>query len=95
MATDPPRVWNKRDPNVPTGAVYVGRPSKWGNRFKLRYSDDADRQRVIAEYRWWLTSDTERCARAKRELRGKHLVCWCAPAPCHAEVLLEIANADD
>ncbi len=30
---------------------------------------------------------------AKQELRGKNLACWCAPgAPCHADVLLEIAN---
>ncbi|ATN65310.1 hypothetical protein A3857_18520 [Cereibacter sphaeroides] len=28
-----------------------------------------------------------------RELRGKDLACWCQPgAPCHADVLLEIAN---
>lgn len=27
-------------------------------------------------------------------LRGKNLACWCPPgAPCHAEVLLELANA--
>jgi len=26
-------------------------------------------------------------------LRGKDLVCWCAPLPCHADVLLELANA--
>jgi hypothetical protein len=31
--------------------------------------------------------------RAKRELRGKNLACWCAlDEPCHADVLLEIAN---
>lgn len=29
-----------------------------------------------------------------RELRGKDLACWCPLAqPCHADVLLEIANA--
>lgn len=29
----------------------------------------------------------------KRELRGKNLACWCKPGtPCHADVLLEIAN---
>ena len=29
------------------------------------------------------------------ELRGKNLACWCRPGtPCHADVLLEIANAD-
>ena len=29
----------------------------------------------------------------KHELKGKDLVCWCAPQPCHADVLLEIANS--
>lgn len=28
------------------------------------------------------------------ELRGKNLACWCMPGrPCHADVLLEMANA--
>jgi hypothetical protein len=27
------------------------------------------------------------------ELRGKDLICWCAPKPCHADVLLDLANA--
>jgi len=30
----------------------------------------------------------------KRELRGKDLMCWCRlDHPCHADVLLEIANS--
>jgi hypothetical protein len=29
---------------------------------------------------------------ARDKLRGKDLVCWCPPGPCHADVLLEIAN---
>lgn len=36
---------------------------------------------------------------AARELRGKNLACWCPlvdkdgnPVPCHADVLLELAN---
>lgn len=34
-------------------------------------------------------------ANAPRELRGKNLACWCKPGdPCHADVLLELANAD-
>jgi hypothetical protein len=29
-----------------------------------------------------------------RELAGKDLACWCKPdAPCHADVLLRLANA--
>lgn len=43
-----PRVWNKRDPNVPPDAVYVGRPSKWGNDFKI---GDMDRATVIEHFR--------------------------------------------
>jgi hypothetical protein len=31
---------------------------------------------------------------ALHELRGKELVCWCAPERCHAEVLIELANAE-
>jgi len=37
----------------------------------------------------------------RRELRGKNLACWCPlykdgkRVPCHADVLLEIANAED
>lgn len=31
----------------------------------------------------------------RRELRGKDLVCWCPlDQPCHADVLLELANRD-
>ena len=29
----------------------------------------------------------------RKELKGKDLVCWCAPKSCHADILLEIANA--
>jgi hypothetical protein len=32
--------------------------------------------------------------RARTELRGRHLACWCAnDQPCHAEILLRVANA--
>lgn len=32
----------------------------------------------------------------RAELRGKDLSCWCAPdLPCHADVLLELANAGE
>jgi hypothetical protein len=32
-------------------------------------------------------------AEVRRELRGKNLACWCKEGPCHADVLLEIANS--
>ena len=30
-----------------------------------------------------------------RELRGKDLVCWCAPRACHADILLVVANKEE
>ena len=72
--------------------VYVGRPSKWGNPFKL--TAEQDREKVIAQYQEWLMRQPKLLADAKRELRGKVLACWCAPKACHGDVLLEIANAE-
>lgn len=87
-----PRVWNKRDSNCPTSAVYVGRPSKWGNPYKIGVH--GTREEVIALYRYYVTVlHPEFAEGARIELRKRHLVCWCAPLPCHADVLFEIANA--
>lgn len=33
--------------------------------------------------------------RAVNDLRGKRLGCWCAPEPCHAEVLARLADGED
>jgi len=85
------RVLNKRIHGVPAGAVYVGRPSKWGNPYGAG-RDDANRAVAIEQYEWWLDRNPPLLA-ALPELRGKDLVCWCAPKPCHADVLLRRANA--
>jgi hypothetical protein len=69
--------------------VYVGRPSKWGNPFVI--GRDGTRDEVMAKYRDWILRQPALVA-ALHELRGKHLVCWCAPGRCHAEVLIELAN---
>ena len=74
--------------------VYVGRPTKWGNPFRLKR--EADRQEVLANYRDYmmLTVQGQKLqGEAKIELRGKVLGCHCAPKMCHADVLAEIANA--
>jgi hypothetical protein len=55
-----PRVWNKRDPNLPPGAVYVGRPSRYGNPFHMRNKhDEAERAAVVRRYRDYLLHDNE------------------------------------
>lgn len=86
------KVWNKRDPNVPAAAIYVGRPTKWGNPFRV--GRDGSRDEVIQKYRMYLKLPAHKHlqADARVELRGKDLVCWCAPLACHADVLLELAN---
>lgn len=89
-----PRVWSKRKgaEKPPKGAVYVGRPSRFGNPFKL--DDERDREDVLKKYEEWLLSQPELVAEVKKELKGKHLVCWCAPLLCHADALLRIANEE-
>jgi len=77
--------------------VYIGRPSKWGNPFVLPAGAPAEcRDRVIAAYRAWIFHPDQNELRnaARRELRGKVLGCFCAPLPCHGDVLAEIANED-
>jgi len=86
-----PRVYNKHLRDVPYSAVYVGRPTKWGNPFAI--GKDGTREEVIVKYRKWLTYERpDLVEMAFRELRGKDLVCWCHPKACHADVLLELAN---
>lgn len=70
--------------------VYIGRPSKWGNPFRLE--DGQDRVAVIHQYREWLLKQPELLA-AIPSLRGRILGCWCKPQPCHGDVLAELANA--
>ncbi len=86
-----PSVLNKRTSGVPRGAVYIGRPSKWGNPFVI--GRDGTRDQVVAKYRAHLLGNAALMA-ALPEQRGKNLVCWCAPLACHGDVLLELANAD-
>ena len=76
--------------------VYIGGPMRgyrdegWGNPFKI--GRDGNRGEVIEKYRALILDSRELQARARRELRGKILGCWCAPLSCHGDVLLEIAN---
>lgn len=126
---------------MPEGAVYVGRPSKWGNPYLLgvakvrmpaidgsefeyegrlhkkagercpfNHSDGhytwhqvefATRAQVVELFRRAVLTDTGRyrntpsVAEIRAELRGRDLACWCPlDQPCHADVLLAIANGE-
>lgn len=86
-----PRVLHKRG-RIPANAVYVGRPSPFGNPFIVGV--DGERGECIELFKYWIHRPEQDALRErmKSELAGKDLVCHCAPLPCHAEVILEIVN---
>jgi hypothetical protein len=84
------KVLNKHHAGIPVGAIYIGRGSKLGNPFRIGQHGDC--AAVIAKYELWL-ADQHHLLRALDELRGHDLVCFCAPATCHGDLLLRLANA--
>lgn len=89
---------------MPPNTVCVSRPSAWGNTFKVGVDGDAaecvrkfykamvpydHHGRTLADY----LLSVANIQAIQHDLRGKHLACWCPIGqPCHADVLLEIAN---
>lgn len=93
----PKRIQRKRTKGwkMPENSVYVGRPTWWGNPFQgCGYPDEQ-----VADYKHWvMTSDSDwaNWVRANiHKLKGRNLACWCQlDQPCHADVLLELANQE-
>lgn len=88
----PVRVQRRRDRGwrMPPGAVYVGRPSRWGNPWPV---DEVGAEVAVTRYRAALLADPARRAAVRRELGGRDLACWCPlGGPCHADVLLDLTN---
>lgn len=81
------KVLNKRNS---ANGVYIGRPSKWGNPFVI--GKDGSRNDVVQKYEEYIRLQPDLILAAKKELKGKDLVCFCAPLACHGDVLLKIAN---
>ena len=78
----------KAGAGVPAGAVYIGRGSKWGNPFRI--GTDGSREEVIEKSRRHLWTEIQAGRvdiAALAALHCKTLGCWCAPRPCHREVL--------
>ena len=96
---------------MPPNTVKVTRPGKWGNQFKIGETFQAiDDGGNVDEFVCNSAAEAVECYQnyinsqfgmdlfdeAQRELRGKNLACWCRHGePCHADVLLAIANADE
>jgi len=85
---------------MPPNTVSVCRPGKFGNPFKV--TEDRSHAQAVSAFRIWLavegcTADMperkQRILESLHELRGKNLACYCKEgSPCHADVLLELAN---
>jgi hypothetical protein len=90
---------------MPEEAIYVGRPTKWGNPWRTAPAFESagiripeitiesavalHRQQMLARIAQWPSLKAELIA----ELRGHDLCCWCRlDQPCHADVLIELAN---
>jgi hypothetical protein len=70
--------------------VYVGRPSKWGNPYKL--GRDGDIAQVLEKYVRYVLGRQD-LMRSLHELKGKRLGCWCkGKHDCHARVLVGLAT---
>lgn len=90
---------------LPAGAISVARPTKWGNpwtivggrRAGFNGTDAEVAGMVVAMFRNGLAANlpvVATIAADLHQLRGKSLACWCPLGqPCHADVLLELANA--
>ena len=92
---------------LPANAVNVARPTRWGNPFLVgQHGDAAECVHLYARMLGGCyavvdglsVSDLRERARWIREhlaeIRGRDLACWCRlDKPCHADVLMEVANA--
>lgn len=79
---------------MPAGAVKVDRSTRWGNP----YVGDGphDRAKMVALFAAYCARPEQAAfvAAVQAALRGKDLACWCPlDGPCHADVLLVLANA--
>jgi hypothetical protein len=75
------------------GAEPIWRGTKFGNPFSI--NGTTRRADAIARFENWIKHQPDLIAAAKVELRGKNLICYCAPRRCHGDVLLRIANSTD
>lgn len=89
--TDLTVVVNKR---TATYDVYIGRPSIFGNPFKIGV--DGSREEVIEKFKAYFYKRTKMDEEFRANilrLRGKVLGCYCKPLSCHGDVIAEYLNS--
>jgi hypothetical protein len=101
----PKRIQRKRTKGWkwPDGAIYVGRPTIYGNPFKVGCNPPQfgtslpcrcrNAKEAVDAFRYYAKLKAKLFPEWIKPLRGHDLACWCKLGdPCHADVLLEIAN---
>jgi hypothetical protein len=94
----------------PPDTIIVMRGSRWGNPFVVAprlapgskinrrsrtYTAVPTAEDAVMHFREYMAASPERQAEARRDLRGFDLACNCQlDQPCHADVLLAIANGE-
>ena len=75
------KVHNRHHKTAPPGAVYIG----------VHGTSEEVRQK----FKVYVEGRPKLMAAIKEYLKGKDLVCSCAPKPCHGDYLLELANGEE
>jgi hypothetical protein len=81
----------RKGARLPPGTIVVTRPTKWGNPHPLSLG----REEAVRRYRQDLLAGrlVITVGDVERELRRRDLACYCPlDQPCHADLLLELAN---
>lgn len=85
----PPRVLNVHHDVIPARSVNIRSPSVYANPFEGKFlTHDED----IDAFEKWFDTNFFLKDLVKKALRGRSLVCTCAPARCHGDILLKVAN---
>lgn len=100
-------VVNKKTHTPTDRDVYIGRGgrglkcSPLANPYKI--TKDCTREQSIDMYRSWfdiaitdnpmVTHESSVILRMAQEPGGVNLVCWCAPLPCHGDVIKEMIES--
>jgi len=97
--------WIENDNNIyigRAGIVFINgvrfpkNDSIFHNPFKI--DDNTTREEVIEKYKQYITGKLEiepELIQELLKLKNKNLGCWCAPEPCHGDILLELINYYD
>ena len=94
----------KKGWRMPPNTVKVDRSTRFGNPFGSGCQHlPGWREWAVTAFRDWLNRSPDvyidewaRIRRCLDDIRGKNLACWCPMGePCHADVLLEMANTTE